>query len=67
MIAKSLVNWLVLTYHLEIKEDGMTAYNTTSFCCSKCKMPLCKFFRSGQKGRDKKGGRKWKGFFKRKP
>jgi hypothetical protein len=34
-----------------LKENGKTAYNTTSFCCRKCNMPLCKLDRSGQEGR----------------
>jgi hypothetical protein len=33
-----------------LKENGMTAYNTTSFCCRKCNMPLWKLDRSGQGG-----------------
>ena len=34
-----------------LKVNGMTAYHTTSFCCRKCTMPLCKLDRSGQEGR----------------
>jgi hypothetical protein len=34
-----------------LKENGKTAYNTASFCCRKCNMPLCKLDRSGQEGR----------------
>jgi hypothetical protein len=34
----------------DLKENGKTAYNTTSFCCRKCNMPLCKLDRSGQEG-----------------
>ena len=33
-------NCFVCQKYLKVK--GMTAYHTTSFCCRKCTMPLCK-------------------------
>jgi hypothetical protein len=34
----------------DLKVNQMTAYHTTSFCCRKCTMPLCKLDCLGQEG-----------------